>query len=116
MKLKNILSNVFNAIISSYEGKRFWPSLILRLVMALASAVITVVFANTLFSKNNIVNQIFAALFFYFLMVSVSNLITEIKRGGFAGRLRGAVCRMVRLEPPALWFFVAAIVISLFLP
>ena len=49
MKLKNILSNAFNAIIRSYEGKRFWPSLILRLVMALASAVITAVFANTLF-------------------------------------------------------------------
>ena len=48
MKLKNILSNAFDAIISSYEGKRFWPSLILRLVMALASAVITAVFANTL--------------------------------------------------------------------
>ena len=70
MKLKNILSNAFDAIISSYEGKRFWPSLILRLVMALASAVITAVFANTLFSKNNIVNQIFAALFFYFLPVA----------------------------------------------
>ena len=116
MKLKNILSNAFNAIISSYEGKRFWPSLILRLVMALASAVITAVFANTLFSKNNIVNQIFAALFFYFLMVSVSKLITEIKRGGFAGRLKSTVCKMVRLKPPALWFFIAAIVISLFLP
>lgn len=88
MKLKNILSNAFDAIISSYEGKRFWPSLILRLVMALASAVITAVFANTLFSKNNIVNQIFAALFFYFLMVSISKLITEIKRGGFGKRLK----------------------------
>ena len=106
MKLKNILSNAFDAIISSYEGKRFWPSLILRLVMALASAVITAVFANTLFSKNNIVNQIFAALFFYFLMVSVSKLITEIKRGGFGKRLK----------PPALWFFIAAVVIALFLP
>ena len=115
MKLKNILSNAFDAIISSYEGKRFWPSLILRLVMALASAVITAVFANTLFSKNNIVNQIFAALFFYFLMVSVSKLITEIRRGGI-GRLKSAVCKMVRLKPPALWFFIAAIVISLFLP
>ena len=115
MKLKNILSNAFDAIISSYEGKRFWPSLILRLVMALASAVITAAFANTLFSKNNIVNQIFAALFFYFLMVSVSKLITEIRRGGI-GRLKSAVCKMVRLKPPALWFFIAAIVISLFLP
>lgn len=115
MKLKNILSNAFDAIISSYEGKRFWPSLILRLVMALASAVITAVFANTLFSKNNIVNQIFAALFFYFLMVSVSKLIIEIRRGGI-GRLKSAVCKMVRLKSPALWFFIAAIVISLFLP
>lgn len=51
MKLKNIISNAFDAIIQSYEGKKFWPSLILRLIMALASAVITAVFANTLFSK-----------------------------------------------------------------
>ena len=116
MKLKNILSNAFDAIIQSYEGKKFWPSLILRLVMALASAVITAVFANTLFSKNNIVNQIFAALFFYFLMVSVSKLITEIKRGSCVGRLKSTVCNMVRLKPPALWFFIAAIVLSLFLP
>lgn len=116
MKLKNILSNAFAAIIQSYEGKRFWPSLILRLVMALASAVITAVFANTLFSKNNIVNQIFAALFFYFLMVSVSKLITEIKRGGFGKRLKSTVCNMVRLKPPALWLFIAAVVIALFLP
>lgn len=116
MKLKNILSNAFDATIRSYEGKRFWPSLILRLVMALASAVITAVFANTLFSKNNIVNQIFAALFFYFLMVSVSKLITEIKRGGFAGRLKATFCHMVRLKPPILWFFIAAVVIALFLP
>ena len=116
MKLKNILSNAFDAIIQSYEGKKFWPSLILRLVMALASAVITAVFANTLFSKNNIVNQIFAALFFYFLMVSVSKLITEIKRGGFGRRLKSTVCNMVRLKLPALWFFIAAVVIALFLP
>ena len=116
MKLKNILSNAFDAIIQSYEGKKFWPSLIMRLVMALASAVITAVFANTLFSKNNIVNQIFAALFFYFLMVSVSKLITEIKRGGFGKRLKSTVCNMVRLKPPALWFFIAAVVIALFLP
>ena len=116
MKLKNILSNAFDAIIISYEGKRFWPSLILRLVMALASAVITAVFANTLFSKNNIVNQIFAALFFYFLMVSISKLITEIKRGGFGKRLKATVCNMVHLKLPALWFFIAAVVIALFLP
>lgn len=116
MKLKNIISNAFDAIIQSYEGKKFWPSLILRLVMALASAVITAVFANTLFSKNTIVNQIFAALFFYFLMVSVSKLITEIKRGGCVGRLKSTVCNMVRLKPPALWFFIAAVVIALFLP
>ena len=116
MKLKNIISNAFDAIIQSYEGKKFWPSLILRLVMALASAVITAVFANTLFSKNNIVNQIFAALFFYFLMVSIRKLITEIKRGGCVGRLKSTVCNMVRLKPPALWFFIAAVVIALFLP
>ena len=116
MKLKNIISNAFDAIIQSYEGKKFWPSLILRLVMALASAVITAVFANTLFSKNNIVNQIFAALFFYFLMVSISKLITEIKRGGFGKRLKATVCNMVRLKLLALWFFIAAVVIALFLP
>ena len=116
MKLKNIISNAFDAIIQSYEGKKFWPSLILRLVMAFASAVITAVFANTLFSKNNIVNQIFAALFFYFLMVSVSKLITEIRRGGFGRRLKSTVCNMVRLKLPALWFFIAAVVIALFLP
>ena len=116
MKLKNIISNAFDAIIQSYEGKKFWPSLILRLVMALASAVITAVFANTLFSKNNIVNQIFAALFFYFLMVSISKLITEIRRGGFGRRLKSTVCNMVRLKLPALWFFIAAVVIALFLP
>lgn len=116
MKLKNIISNAFDAIIQSYEGKKFWPSLILRLVMALASAVITAVFANTLFSKNNIVNQIFAALFFYFLMVSISKLITEIKRGGFGKRLKATVCNMVRLKLPTLWFFIAAVVIALFLP
>ena len=116
MKLKNIISNAFDAIIQSYEGKKFWPSLILRLIMALASAVITAVFANTLFSKNNIVNQIFAALFFYFLMVSISKLITEIKRGGFGKRLKATVCNMVRLKLPALWFFIAAVVIALFLP
>ena len=116
MKLKNILSNAFDAIIQSYEGKKFWPSLILRLVMALASAVITAVFANKLFSRNNIVNQIFAALIFYFLMVSVSKLITEIRRGGFGRRLKSTVCNMVRLKLPALWFFIAAVVIALFLP
>ena len=116
MKLKNIISGAFDAIISSYEGKRFWPSLILRLVTALAAAVITAVFANTLFSKNTVVNQIFAALFFYFLMVSVSKLITEIKRGSFCKRLKATVCNMVRLKPPALWFFIAAAVISLLLP
>ena len=116
MKLRNVISNAFDSIISSYEGKRFWPSLILRLIMAFASAVITAVFANTLFSKNSMVNQIFAALFFYFLMVSVSKLITEIKRGGFGGRLKITLCNMVKLKPPALWFFIAAVVIALFLP
>ena len=87
MKLKNVLSNAFDAIISSYEGKRFWPSLILRFVMALAAAVITAVFANTLFSQNNTVNQVFAALFFYFLITAVNKLIIEIKRGGVGKHL-----------------------------
>lgn len=49
-------------------------------------------------------------------MVSVSKLITEIKRGGFGKRLKTTVCNMVRLKPPALWFFIAAVVIALFLP
>lgn len=116
MKLKNVLSNAFDAIISSYEGKRFWPSLILRFVMALAAAVITAVFANTLFSQNNTVNQVFAALFFYFLITSVSKLITEIKRGGVGKRMKKTFSNMLNLKPPALWFFIAAAVLSLFLP
>ena len=115
-KLKEILTNAFYGMLRSYEGKRFWPSLILKLVMALASAIITAFFANTLFSKNNTANQIFAALFFYFLITSVSKLISEIKRGGFGKRLKNTVCNMVRLKPPALWFFIVAVVISLFLP
>ena len=116
MKLKKIISDVFYGILQSYEGKKFWPSLIIKLVMALVSAVITAFFANTLFSVNSTVNQIFSALFFYFIILSVSKLITEIKRGGFGKRLKTIVCKMVRLKPPALWFFIAAIVISLFLP
>ena len=116
MKLKKIISDVFYGILQSYEGKKFWPSLIIKLVMALVSAVITAFFANTLFSVNSTVNQIFSALFFYFIILSVSKLITEIKRGGFGKRLKTTVCKMVRLKPPALWFFIAAIVISLFLP
>ena len=67
-KLKEILTNAAYGMLRAYEGKRFWPSLILKLVMALASAVITAFFADTLFSKNNTANQIFAALFFYFLI------------------------------------------------
>lgn len=116
MKLKNVISNAFDAMIRSYEGKKFWPSLILRLVYALVSAVFTAVFANTLFSKNNTVNQIFSALFFYFLLVSVSKLISEIKRKGVKKRLKTTLGNMVRLKPPALWFFIAAAVLSLFLP
>ena len=115
-KIKEILTNALYGMLRSYEGKRFVPSLIVKLVMSLASAVITAFFANTLFSQNNTANQIFAALFFYFLITAVSNLITEIKRGGIGGRLKTALGNMVRLKPPALWFFIAAIVISLFLP
>ena len=116
MKLKNVLSNAFDAIISSYEGKRFWPSLILRFVMALAAAVITAVFANTLFSQNNTVNQVFAALFFYFLITAVNKLSIEIKRGGVGKRMKNTFSNMLNLKPPALWFFIAAAVLSLFLP
>ena len=115
-KIKDILTNALYGMLRSYEGKKFVPSLIVKLVMSLASAFITAFFANTLFSKNNTANQIFAALFFYFLITAVSNLITEIKRGGIGKRLKTALGNMVRLKPPALWFFLAAIVISLFLP
>lgn len=115
-KIKEILTNALYGTLRSYEGKRFLPSLIIKLVMSLASAVITAFFAGTLFSRNNTANQIFAALFFYFLITAVSNLITEIKRGGIGGRLKAALGNMVRLKPPALWFFLAAIAISLFLP
>lgn len=115
-KLKEILTNALYGMLRSYEGKRFIPSLIVKLVMSLASAIITAFFASTLFSRNNTANQIFAALSFYFLITAVSNLITEIKRGGFGKRLKIALGNMVRLKPPALWFFIAAIVIALFLP
>ena len=115
-KLKEILTNALYGMLRSYEGKRFIPSLIVKLVMSLASAIITAFFANTLFSRNNTANQIFAALSFYFLITAVSNLITEIKRGGFGKRLKTALGNMVRLKPPALWYFIAAIVIALLLP
>lgn len=115
-KLKEILTNALYGMLRSYEGKRFVPSLIIKLVMSLASAIITAFFASTLFSRNNTANQIFAALSFYFLITAVSNLITEIKRGGFGKRLKTALGNMVRLKPPALWFFLAAIVAALLLP
>lgn len=115
-KIKEILTNALYGMLRSYEGKKFLPSLIIKLVMSLASAIITAFFADTLFSKNNTANQIFAALFFYFLITAVSNLITEVRRGGIEGRFKTALGNMVRLKPPALWFFIAAIVISLFLP
>lgn len=114
--IKEILTNALYGMLRSYEGKRFVPSLIVKLVMSLAAAVITAFFASTLFSHNSTANQIFVALSFYFLITAVSNLITEIKRGGFGKRLKTALGNMVRLKPPALWFFIAAIVISLFLP
>lgn len=115
-KLKEILTNALYGMLRSYEGKRFVPSLIIKLVMSLASAIITAFFASTLFSRNNTANQIFAALSFYFLITAVSNLIIEIKRGGFGKRLKTALGNMVRLKPPALWFFLAAIVAALLLP
>ena len=115
-KLKEILTNALYGMLRSYEGKRFVPSLIIKLVMSLASAIITAFFASTLFSRNNTANQIFAALSFYFLITVVSNLITEIKRGGIGKRLKTALGNMVCLKPPALWFFIAAIVAALFLP
>lgn len=116
MKMKQVLSRAWDSILSSYEGKKFWPSLILRLVYALISAVFTAVFANTLFSRNNTLNQIFSALFFYFLLLAVSKLIEEGRRGGLGGRLKNAFCSMVQLKPPALWFFLAAAALSLVLP
>ena len=114
--IKEILTNALYGMLRSYEGKRFIPSLIIKLVMSLAAAIITAFFASTLFSRNNTANQIFAALSFYFLITAVSNLITEIKRGGFGKRLKTALGNMVRLKPPALWFFLAAIVATLLLP
>ena len=115
-KIKEILTNALYGMLRSYEGKRFIPTLIVKLVMSLASAIITAFFAGTLFSHNNTLNQILAALFFYFLITAVSNLISEIKRGGIGGRLKATLGNMVRLNPPSLWFFIAAAVISLFLP
>lgn len=115
-KLKEILTNALYGMLRSYEGKRLIPSLIIKLVMSLAAAIITAFFVSTLFSHNSTANQIFAALSFYFLITAVSNLITEIKRGGIGKRLKTALGNMVRLKPPALWFFLTAIVIALFLP
>ncbi len=115
-KIKELLTNALYGMLHAYEGKRFVPSLIAKLVMSLASAIITAFFASTLFSRNNTANQVFAALFFYFLITAVSNLIAEIKRKGVGKRLKNIICNMVCLKPPALWFFIAAFVISLFLP
>ena len=114
--IKEILTNALYGMLRSYEGKRFIPSLIIKLVMSLAATIITAFFASTLFSHNSTANQIFAALSFYFLITAVSNLITEIKRGGIGKRLKTALGNMVRLKPPALWFFLAAIVATLLLP
>lgn len=115
-KMKEILANAFYGMLSSYEGKKFLPSLIVKLLMSLAAAVITAFFADTLFSRNNTVNQIFSALSFYCLITAVSKLIDEIKRGGVGGRLKTVFGNMVRLTPPTLWFFLAAVIIALFLP
>ena len=115
-RLKSVLVGAFDAMIRSYEGKKFLPSLILKLIMAFASAAITVLFANTLFSTNVVANQVFAAFFFYFLMVSVGKLVAEIRRGGFGRRLMATLGNMVKLKMPALWFFLAAVIVGLFLP
>ena len=115
-KIKEILTNVLYGMLRSYEGKRFLPSLIIKLVLSLASAVITAFFANTLFSRNNTANQIFAALFFYCLITAVSGLITEIKRGGIGKRLQTVLGNMARLKPPALWWFLGAAAAALLLP
>ena len=64
MQLKAVLRRAFDAMVRSYEGKRFLPSLILKLLMALAAGVITALFANTLFSVDSAANQLWAALFF----------------------------------------------------
>lgn len=115
-KIKEILKDALYGMVRSYEGKGFVPSLVIKLVMSLAASVITAFFADTLFSLNNTANQIFAALFFWFLITAVSGIILEIRRGGFGGRLIKVLGDMVRLKRPALWFFIAAVVISLFLP
>lgn len=49
-KIKDILTNVIYGMLRSYEGKRFLPSLIAKLAISLASAVVTAFFADTLFS------------------------------------------------------------------
>lgn len=116
MQVKDILKNAVYGILRSYEGKRFWPSLISKLLMALLSALITAFFADTLFSRHSTANQIFSALFFYFLLLSVSKIIAECKRGGFGGRLKKVLGNMFRLKPPALWFFLVAVVLGLLLP
>ena len=116
MKVKDILKNTAYGILRSYEGKRFWPSFLSKLLMALAAATVTAFFAGTLFSRHNAANQIFSALFFYCLIAAVSKLISEIKRGGAGKRLKATLGSMVHLKPPALWFFLAAVALALLLP
>ena len=116
MKVKDILKNAAYGILRSYEGMRFWPSFLSKLLMALVAATVTAFFAGTLFSRHNAANQIFSALFFYCLIAAVSKLITEIKRGGAGKRLKATLSSMVHLKPPALWFFLAAVGLALLLP
>lgn len=116
MQLKAVLRRAFDAMVRSYEGKRFLPSLILKLLMALAAGVITALFANTLFSVDSAANQLWAALFFYLLMLSVGKLVSEVKQGGIGVRLQRTLRRMVQLDPPGLWFCLAGIATALLLP
>lgn len=116
MKVKDILKNAAYGILRSYEGMRFWPSFLSKLLMVLVAATVTAFFAGTLFSRHNAANQIFSALFFYCLIAAVSKLITEIKRGGAGKRLKATLSSMVHLKPPALWFFLAAVGLALLLP
>lgn len=116
MKLKDIMNNALDAILASYEGKRFVPSLIIRLVFALASAVVTAVFARTLFSVNTVANQIFAAVFFWLILTGISKIISGIKNKTFSSGIKSTFSGMIHLAPPALWFFIGAAIVGLFLP
>lgn len=116
MKLKNVLNNALEAILSSYEGKKFVPSLIIKLVIALVSGIVTAVFADTLFSVNTVVNQVFAAVFFWFILIGASKIISGIKGRYFVSGAKNAFCGMLRPSPSALCFFIGAAAAGLLLP